>query len=289
MKEIIWINGRVLQKRKAHLSVFDRSFLYGDGLFETMRAYRGKPFRLDRHIDRLFSSAKVLRIKPPYGKRFLKKAVSKISSPFKSGGGYVRVAITRGEGAPGLDPGFSGRPNVVMWARAFEGFPADFYAKGVKAVLSSVRRNNHSPVANIKSNNYLGNILAYSEAMDKGADEAIMLNADGFVAEATTSNVFILKRGVLATPRVKDGILPGITREAVMRLASRIGLKAVERRIRPFELKNADEVFLTNSMIEVRAVTGIGSRRVSSGRPGPVAGLLHRCYRELVEKELKIR
>lgn len=289
MKTLVWLNGKVVKDKNARISVFDRSFLYGDGLFETMRAYGGRVFRLDRHIARLFAGSKVLNIKLPYGEAFLKNIISRLVEKLRAEDTYVRIAATRGEGKIGLDSAYCKRPNVILRVSTFRPYPDSFYKKGAEVIVSSVRRNNYSPVSSIKSNNYLNSILALTEAKDKGRDDAIMLNADGFVAESTSGNIFMIKGKRLLTPGIGEGLLAGITRGAVIGLAPRAGLKVVEKRLTVTELKKADEIFLTNSIVEIRGITSVDRAKISGSKPGPVTRLLHRFYTELVRRELNIR
>lgn len=288
MKEIIWINGRIVGRKEAKISIFDHGFLYGDGFFETMRGYNGKVFRIDEHMARLFAASRILKIKIPYNRTFLKNNISKLVKKLKSKNTYVRIAVTRGEGKIGLNPALYKKANVILRVSSFNSYPESYYKKGIKAAVSSARRNNYSPLPSIKSNNYLNNILALVEAKKKGRDEAIMLNADSFVAGSTTSNVFMVKGARLITPGTKEGLLPGITRGIIVKLASTIGLKVKEGRISISVLKKAEEVFLTNSIGELRGVVKIDNTKISGGMVGPVTGVLHRLYRALVKKELEI-
>jgi len=282
MQEIIWINGKIVKRKDAKVSVFDHGFLYGDGLFETMRAYEGRVYRLREHLDRLCSAAKVLNIKPPYGNKFLKAKISHLTNKLKADNAYVRIAVTRGEGGVGLNPALCKKRNVIILLYRFKPYPAG----GINAIISSVRREVLSLLANIKSNNYLPNVLALTEARKRGADDAIMLNTQGYVAECTTSNIFMIKRNKLITPEIGEGLLPGITRRVIIGLAPKFGLKPIEKRIGVPELKRADEVFLTNSIAEVRGVASIDGKRISKGKTGPVTGFLHKLYRRSVKKEL---
>lgn len=285
MREIIWINGRIVKRKDAKVSVFDHGFLYGDGLFETMRAYEGRVYRLGEHLDRLCSAAKVLNIKVPYGKKFLKSKISGLANKLKADNAYVRIAVTRGEGKIGLNPALCKKQNIIVLVYRFKPYPAS----GINAIISSVRRQALSLLANIKSNNYLPNVLALAEARKRGADDAVMLNTGGYVAECATSNIFMIKGNKLITPEIGEGPLPGITRKVIIGLAPKLGLRAIEKRIGVPELKRADEVFLTNSIAEVRGIASIDGKRISKGKAGPVTGLLHKLYRRSVKKELGLK
>ncbi len=288
MKDIIWINGKIVSESDAKISVFDRGFLYGDGLFETMRAYDGRVFCLKGHLERFFTGSKILGIKIPYSEIFLEKKISKLTRSLKSGNVYVRLVITRGEGKPAINPASCKSPNVILRLVPFTPHPASYYEKGIKVIVSSVRSNNNSPLAGIKTNNYLNNIMAFMEAHKKGRDDAIILNGNGFVTEATTANIFIIKGARLITPSLKDGLLPGITRKVVIKTAPLAGLKVLEKHVTVSELKKADEVFLTNSISELRGVVKIDDTVISYGKVGPKTKLLHRLYQERIIIEPRV-
>lgn len=285
MREIICINGRVVGKKAARISVYDHALLYGDGLFETMRAYGGKIFRQDQHLRRFYDGAGILKIRIPYGKTYLKDKISHLAARIDSENTYVRLAVTRGEGRIGLDPGLCKRSNVILWLNAFDGYPDSYYDRGAALAISSIRCNNHSPLARIKTSNYLNNILAFMEAGEQGKDDAVILNTDGFVAETTSGNIFMVKDNTVITPGAREGLLSGITRRAILELAPCVGFKTAERRIGLPELKNANEIFITSSIVEVRGVVRLGAKKVSKGKIGPVTRLLHARYRQLVKKE----
>jgi len=288
MKNLIWINGKVLEKKNAKISVFDRSFLYGDGLFETMRAYNTRIFRLESHLERLFRGARILKIKIPYKKNLLYNKLTTLTRNLKVRSTYVRIAVTKGAGKMGLGSSLECKPNVIIWVNSFKDHPASYYKKGAKVIISSIRKNSFSPVSSIKSSNYLDNILALSEASKRGKDDAIMLNTEGFISEATTSNVFIIKGNKLITPCRGEGLLPGITRETLIEIAPQAGLRVFEKRLRPRDLMAGDEAFLTNSVVELRGVVGINNVRISDGTVGPRTQELHCIYREFVRGELGI-
>ena len=255
----VYLNGRFVEERFAKVSVFDRSFLYGDGIFETLRAYCGKIFREKEHIDRLKRSAEAIYLPLPeidYSRIFQKLLKANNLSD-----GLLRLTISRGEGW-GIEP--AGIPNVVCFAKNFSGLPEEMYEKGISAVVAIRRR----PKIAIKSTNYLEAILARIEAKGR---EAIMLSADGFVAGAVTSNIFIVKDQRLITPPLSLGILPGITRQTVLEIAT---IKAEERVFRKEELYSADEVFLTNTSYEIMPITEIDGSKIGKGLPGVVTKTL---------------
>lgn len=286
MSPIIYWNGALVHRSQASISVLDYGFLYGYGLFETMRAYGGKVFRLDRHMDRLMCSAGSLGIKVDIVE--LKNAVEEVLHANNLGDARVRITVSIGEGEMVPDPATCKKPTVLVLAGAYTPYPGEVYRRGYRAIISSIRRNSQSHVSRIKSSSYLESILARQEARKAGVDEAICLNERGLVAEASMSNVFLVKDGILKTPSVDSGILPGIAREAVLEIASKVGIQAIECDILPEELISADEAFLTNSLIEVMPFTLIGDKPVGSGVQGPVTAKLMTAYREAVFNELKV-
>lgn len=280
----VFINGSLVPKEEAKVSVFDRGFLYGDSVFETIRIYDGKPFMIDEHITRLLNGLKALRFqKLPAG---LKVYALKLIEANKVVNGVLRIAVTRGELTSGIDPSACKEPTVVITAR--EGMPYNegLYEKGFKAIIPSVRKDSRSPLFKVKSSNFLTHILAKGEATDAGADEAIMLNYEGFVTEATVSNIFLVKGDTLLTPSIESGILPGITRKVVMEIAEKMGLDVTEREIRPEELYTADEAFLTNSLMEVMPLGEVDKRTIGNGLPGGITAKIRMEYQKLVRKPI---
>ena len=280
MNEIVYLNGSLLPINQARISPLDYGFLYGFGLFETMRAYDGKVSFLDRHLSRLAHSAETLglpAITPDIG-----KAVMDTLRANKLSNARIRITVSAGEGGIVPDPKSCTSPTVLITARHYQPYPEQTYEKGFKAVISLIRRNSQSPLSSLKSTNYLENLLAKQEAKNKGADEAVFLNERDLVAEASMSNIFLVSEGVLKTPRVENGILPGITRETILELSLKLGIEAVEQDLWLDELLEAEEAFLTNSMFEVMPLVKVASRRIGSGKPGPVTRKLLSAYRELV-------
>ena len=278
-----WINGRFIDIDKAKVSIFDRGFLYGDGAFETMRGYAGIIFRLDEHLNRFFDSLKVLRIRPPYDKRYLKKALYKSLKINNIKNAYIRLSMTRGEGR--FDIGHKGAftPNVVVATKEFEEYPAWMYRDGLSAkIVKGISRNERSILSNIKSLNFLTFILARLYAKEAGFDEAILMNAKGHIAEAATSNVFLVKREKLVTPSLASGILPGITRGVIIEIAKRLKIRVMEKLVTRRELLDADEIFLTNSLAEVLPVTRVDSSKIASGRVGDLTKLFRISYQKQV-------
>ena len=283
---MVWLNGKFSSIDDAKVSVFDRGFLYGNGLFETMRSYAGRVFKLDEHLARLFCSLEVMRIKPPYSKRYLKDAVYENLKINGLKSAYVRLTITRGKGRFGiLEKKFS-TPSVIIFADEFKEFPQRLYHHGVNAKVVDVKQNEYSAVGSVKSLNFLNNILARFRAKDEGFDEAILMNTKALIAEGATSNIFLVKRNIIITPPLESGILPGITREVIIGIAGRLRLKLRERSVSYRELLSSNEVFLTNSLVEILPVAKVDSKRIGDGYPGPITKLLHISYQKEVIKEV---
>lgn len=282
MKNKVLINGRLADSGKARVSVFDRGFMYGDGVFETMRCYAGTVFKCDEHIDRLYTSLRVLGIKPPRPKAELKDDIYRTLRANILKNAYVKVIVTRGQGRFGIGYKDSFRPNAVIIAKEFEGYPEWMHGKGLSVEVAGITQNEGSVLSRVKSLNFLPYIIARFEAKDMGFDEAILVNTKGHLAEAATSNVFLVRRGRLITPSLLDGILPGIARATVLSIAKRLRIPVSERSVRPEEIAGADEAFLTNSLAEVLPVTSIGRKRIGSGSPGELTKLLHISYQKEV-------
>ncbi|HEX3890133.1 MAG TPA: branched-chain-amino-acid transaminase, partial [Verrucomicrobiae bacterium] len=244
----IFIDGRFYGERDAKISVFDHGLLYGDGIFEGIRAYNGRVFKLKEHIDRLFCSAKAILLEIPMSPGKISEAILKTCRANKLRDGYIRLVVTRGVGSLGLNPKSCKKSSVIIIAGSIQLYPPKFYAKGLTIITVPTTRNLHSALnPAIKSLNYLNNILAKIEANNGGCEEAVMLNAEGFVAECTGDNLFIVKNGELFTPPLSAGALYGITRQTVIELAQEAGLKVSEPNLTRYDLFNADECFLTGT------------------------------------------
>jgi branched-chain amino acid aminotransferase len=280
MAEIVYLNGKLIPRRQAAIAVMDYGFLYGYGLFETMRAYNGEVFRLEDHLRRLSTSAKILGI--PVKTKELKSAVAQTIKANRLASARVRIAVSAGEGEMNADPATCQSPTVLIIAQKYTPYPESVYEKGLRAVVSSIRRNSQSPLSRLKSASYLESISAREEARKAGAEEAICLNDKGFLAEASMSNIFIVSGGLLRTPGRDSGILRGITRRIVLELASQLGISSREEDIRPEELFEAEEAFLTNSLIEVMPLTEVDGRKIGSGKRGAVTGAILKAYRKLL-------
>jgi branched-chain amino acid aminotransferase len=278
----IFIDGKYLNERDAKVSVFDHGLLYGDGVFEGIRAYNGRVFKLKEHIDRLFYSAKAILLDIPMSHAELMKAIVATIRANKLRDCYVRLIVTRGVGTLGLNPRSCKNPSVIIIAGKIQVYPPELYAKGMDIVTVPTVRNLHSAVnPAIKSLNYLNNILAKIEANNAGVEEAVMLNAEGFVAECTADNLFIVKNGELLTPPLSAGALYGITRQTVIDLANAIGMKVSEPDLTRYDLFNADECFLTGTGAEIMPVVKIDGRVIGSGKPGALTGKLVKNYHAL--------
>jgi branched-chain amino acid aminotransferase len=278
----IFIDGKYLNERDAKISVFDHGLLYGDGVFEGIRAYNGRVFKLKEHIDRLFYSAKAILLEIPMTHAQVMKATVDTIRVNKLRDCYVRLVVTRGVGNLGLNPRSCKKPTVFIIAGKIQVYPAELYARGMEIVTVPTVRNLHSAVnPAIKSLNYLNNILAKIEANTAGVEEAVMLNAEGFVAECTADNLFIIKNGELLTPPLSAGALYGITRGTVIELATQLGVKVTEPALTRYDLFNADECFLTGTGAEIMPVIKIDGRIIGGGKPGALTLKLIEQYKAL--------
>jgi len=282
--EKIFLNGSFVNPARARISVFDRGFLYGDGLFETMRAYSGKVFRLQDHLDRLFRSAKEIKLSFSYTGKELKNIIKKILKINGLSDAYIRLTLSRGISGPGLISKPRSSTTLVIVAREFKPLSPSEYSKGWRAIVVETRQNEASPLSRLKSLNFLNNILARKEAQSKRVNEGILLNTLGEVTEASTSNIFLVKRGIIITPPEEAGLLPGITRGVVLELTTNLGLEAYSRRVSLNELMRAEEAFLTNSLIEIMPLVEIDGHRIGKGKPGSVTQRIHKAYQALVER-----
>lgn len=278
----IFVDGKYYDERTAKISVFDHGLLYGDGIFEGIRIYNGRVFKLKEHIDRLFYSAKAILLQIPMTHAQLIKATVETCRKNKLRAGYIRLLVTRGVGNLGLNPRSCKRPSVIIIADKIQVYPAELYARGMEIVTVPTVRNLHSALnPAIKSLNYLNNILAKIEANNAGVEEAVMLNAEGFVAEGTADNLFIIKNGELFTPPLSAGALYGVTRQTVIELAQAQSLKVSEPNLTRYDLFNADECFLTGTGAEIMPVVKIDGRVIGTGKPGKLTGRLVEKYQAL--------
>ncbi|OGV57949.1 MAG: branched-chain-amino-acid transaminase [Lentisphaerae bacterium RIFOXYA12_FULL_48_11] len=267
----IFMNGKLVPKEKACVSVFDHGLLYGDGVFEGIRSYNNRVFMLDEHIDRLYRSARAIALEIPMTKEQMAEAVVRTCKANKTSDGYIRLVVTRGVGTLGLNPFNCKTPQVIIIAGNIQLYSKKLYENGLSIVtVATVRNLSEAVNPNIKSLNYLNNILAKIEAINGGVPEAIMLNAQGFVAEATGDNVFIIKGKCLLTPPTSAGSLEGITRDVVMTLARQSGYEVRESMMTRYDLYNADEMFLTGTAAEVIGVVNMDRRKIGDGKPGRI-------------------
>jgi branched-chain amino acid aminotransferase len=281
---IIYIDGKFYGEDQAKVSVLDHGLLYGDGIFEGIRAYNGRVFRLKEHLDRLFCSAKAILLTMPMTHAELTKAVVQTCRRNKVRDGYIRLLVTRGVGTLGLNPYRCKRPTVVIIAGKIQLYPPELYERGMAVVTVPTVRNLHSALnPAIKSLNYLNNILAKIEAINSGCEEAVLLNAEGFVSECTGDNLFIVKEGQLMTPPLSAGALYGITRRVVMEIAEESGMKVSEPNLTRYDLFNADECFLTGTGAEIVPVVKIDGRVIGNGKPGPITKKLVGQYHALTK------
>jgi branched-chain amino acid aminotransferase len=280
----IFIDGRYYDERNAKISVFDHGLLYGDGIFEGIRAYNGRVFKLKEHIDRLFCSARAILLRIPMSHAQIVRAVVEACRRNNIRDGYVRLVVTRGVGTLGLNPNRCKNPSVIIIADKIQLYPVEFYTKGMEIVTVPTTRNLHSALnPAIKSLNYLNNILAKIEANNAGCEEAIMLNAEGFVAECTGDNLFIVKNGELSTPPLSAGALYGITRRVVMDIAQESGFKVSELNLTRYDVFNANECFLTGTGAEVVPIVKVDGRAIGTGKPGPITKKLVTRYHALTK------
>jgi len=280
----VYIDGKFYDQEKAKVSVFDHGLLYGDGVFEGIRAYHGRVFKLKEHLDRLFCSAKAILLEIPMSPTDVLKAVLETCRRNRLRDGYIRLVVTRGIGTLGLNPNRCKNPSVIVIADKIQLYPAEFYEQGMAIVTVATTRNLHNAVnPAIKSLNYLNNILAKIEANIAGVEEAILLNAEGFVAECTGDNIFIVKQGQMLTPPLSAGALYGITRSVVIEMAREAGISVSEPNLTRYDLFNADECFLTGTGAEIIPVTKIDGRVIGSGKPGSITRSLVQRYHALTQ------
>ena len=280
----VYIDGKFYDEAKAKVSVFDHGLLYGDGIFEGIRAYNGRVFRLKEHINRLFYSAKAIMLDIPMSHAELMKVTVETCRRNKLRDGYIRLVVTRGVGTLGLNPNRCKNPSVIIIAGKIQLYPVEYYQRGLDIVTVPTVRNLHSAVNGaIKSLNYLNNVLAKIEANNAGCEEAIMLNSEGFVSECTGDNIFIVKQGQLLTPPLSSSALYGITRKVVLDLAVEAGIPTDEPNLTRYDLFNADECFLTGTGAELVPVVKIDARVIGNGKPGPITRKLVERYHALTK------
>lgn len=284
----IWIDGTLVPKEEAKLSVYDHGLLYGDGVFEGIRAYNGRIFEEQAHLDRLYESAKSIRLQIPYAPDEVSKVMydCMAANGLADGDCYIRLVVTRGAGDLGLDPRKCPKPTVFCIADKITLYPQEMYGDGLAIITASHCKNHpNATPPRIKSLNYLNSILGKIEAIDAGVLEAVMLNHLGFVAECTGDNIFIVKKDLVITPPTEAGILEGITRDVVIRLCAELGIKCVQRNLVRHDLYTCDECFLTGTAAEVIGVTKIDGRTIGEGAPGPIARRLKEAFHAYARRQ----
>ena len=290
MSRKIWLDGNIVEEADAKISVFDHGLLYGDGIFEGIRFYENRVFRLREHIERLFLSAKALLIKMPWS---IDEVMAYTLDTIRANGlteGYIRLVVTRGVGDLGLNPYLCPTPSMFIIASGIKLYPAEYYTNGLEVVTCGTRRPTPASLSpQVKSLNYLNNIMAKIEALKAGAMEGLMLNEQGYVAECTGDNVFIVKKGQVITPPVSDGSLDGITRQVIFDLCEKSGITIREASLTRYDLYTAEESFLTGTAAEVIPMVKLDEREIglgeSEGRPGPITLKLTEAFRALVRSE----
>ncbi len=285
MSRKIYISGKLVPQEEAKVSVFDHGLLYGDGVFEGLRIYSSKVFRLAEHVERLFNSAKAIWLTIPMSPAEMSKAINDTVRANDLVDGYIRVVVTRGAGSLGLDPNKCSNPQVIIIADVISLYPEELYEKGLEIITVSVMRT-HPAALNprIKSLNYLNNILAKIEGLQAGCIEALMLNHKGEIAECTGDNIFLVRKGVLFTPPIDAGILEGVTRDAVIELAKKANIEVREVPLTKHDVYIADEVFLTGSAAEIIPVVKVDSRTIGTGKPGPMTLDLSKQFHALTRE-----
>lgn len=279
----IYLDGEFVEKEDAKISVFDHGLLYGDGIFEGIRIYQNCVYRLDEHLERLEYSAKAIVLDMPWSREELSDLVCESCRVNGLSDGYIRLIVTRGPGSLGLSPSSCPKPSLIIIADKIALYPKECYTDGLKIVTVPTRRTNSAALnPGVKSLNYLNNVMAKVEAAQAGALEAIMLNDQGNVAECTGDNLFIVHKGVIFTPHASNGALRGITRQAVMDIATSAGYEVKEVNLTRYEIWNADECFLTGTAAELIPVVGLDSRKIGTGGPGPVTKKLHSAFHDEV-------
>jgi branched-chain amino acid aminotransferase len=282
----IYMDGQLVPADAAKISVFDHGLLYGDGVFEGIRLYNRRIFRLDAHLDRLYASARGIALDIPLGRAEMVEALRATIRANRREDAYIRLLVTRGVGDLGVDPRSCRQPSVVMIVTDIQLYPAELYAAGIKLITSATRQVSHEAVdPRIKSLNYLKNVLAKIDAQRAGAHEAILLNADGFIAECSGDNLFVMRAGMLLTPAPQDGALEGITRGALLELAAEAGILARETRLTRYDVYTADECFVSGTGAEVMPAVEVDGRPIGNGKPGPIATRLQLAFRALARSE----
>lgn len=278
----VYINGKYYEKDDAKVSVFDHGFLYGDGIFEGIRLYKGNVFKLPKHIDRLFRSAKAIALDMPWSKQEVIDAVCDACRTNGLTDAYIRLVVSRGKGALGLSPKTCSDPQLIIIADQIQLYPDELYKNGLKAITVPTRRNSHAALPPmVKSLNYLNNILAKIEAQNQGYQECLLLNSEGYVAECSGDNVFIVFEGKVITPPISCGSLGGMTRATVIELAKKLNLPLEEKPLTRFDVWTADECFLTGTAAKLIPLVELDGRKIGTGKPGDITNKLIEAFNEV--------
>jgi branched-chain amino acid aminotransferase len=279
----VWIDGKLYDKENAKISVYDHGLLYGDGVFEGIRAYGGKVLEVDTHLRRLYESAKAIRLAIPMTRAQMKAAIAQTMKANSLKDCYIRLVVTRGVGFLGVDPSNCRAPSVIIITDKIQIYPAEMYAKGMSVITSSILRNHPASLpSRIKSLNYLNNILARIEADDAGVSEAIMLNYQGNVAECTADNLFVVKNGRVMTPGIAEGILEGVTRGLILELCKRLRIPCTEQVVQRHDVYVADECFASGTGAEIVPITKVDGRTIGDGQVGPITKNLIAAFNKRV-------
>jgi branched-chain amino acid aminotransferase len=282
----IYLDGKFVKEEEAKISVFDHGLLYGDGVFEGLRSYNGKIFKLDEHLIRLYNSAKAILLEIPLKFEELKKVVIETVKKNNLKDSYVRIVVTRGVGDLGLDPRKCPKPTIFVIASSIQLYPESLYEKGIDVITVPTRRNLHESLnPAIKSLNYLNNILAKIEATNAGATEGLILNQFGYVSECTGENIFIVKGNILKTPPISAGALEGITRKVVMDIGKNIGLEVKEENLTRYDIYTSDECFLTGTAAEIVPVVSVDKRIIGNGKPGKITMKIRKEFQIIIDLE----
>ncbi|MBM4066398.1 MAG: aminodeoxychorismate lyase [Planctomycetes bacterium] len=281
MPNLIFLNDTIVKDTEGLLSTLDRGFLYGDGLFETLRAYEKKPFRLEDHVTRISNSAQYFDIPFRYTSQQIRQIIEQLLAANNLQDAYIRMTLSRGPGVNGLIPKGTYTPTFVIYAKPLASYPASLYKTGVSLITSHIRRSTTCPISCHKTLNFLTNYLIKREASEKGAHDALILNTDNYVAECAVSNIFVVEKNTVITPSLKANILPGITRKMVLELCKENGIHASEELFKVERIPGANEVFITNSLMEIMPVSKIDGHAVGKPIPDTITKLLHHKYKSL--------
>ena len=288
MELFVYYNGNFVKASDAHISIYDHSFLYGDGLFETMRSYNGIVYKYDAHMDRFYTGAQRLKINVPHVRSVILKAINILLDRNNLDDAVVRVMLSRGEGSPGIDIDLCPQSTLLITVAPVSEFPEHIYDDGIQlAIVSRLKTPDQTLDSTIKTNNYLNSILARVEAKEKGAQDGILLSMEGYIAECTTSNIFLIKNDEIATPAVETGILKGVARDTIIEIANAFNIVVEERFLMADELYDADECFITNSVKEIVPVVGCDGNEIGNGKVGLVTMNLIKDYKNVINEYIE--